>query len=473
MRIPGADEALEHLARWAGRGRWKEECMRAIAAHFEPVCAKAGITQDEIGEMLGELDHQMVETCAFEDFCSRPTASRRGNVIDDYLEQRGWKTSIQARDYLRTLRGSLMSLYEVVEVKPDRGLVLRDLVRGGQPVEVDEKLGSHSAAIWDRIAARILTIGGRQYLSGAVLSFEYEPADAVLRVFRVSPERAKRALAERLPALREEESRELDKLLADPAIALEGGARVFTWIWLAHTLGKLRAPQPTLANFDGEEVVFAKLGLAVAKEHRTEVVRLLDQAPELARESKSNCWSWHRQDGEQAGERPEGGMSLASWDETGALVLGHLELRSKWLTLEVNSAARAERGKQMLMQLLGGLATTPITETQSVQSALEEHRARKRSSAEESAPKLPPEEAAHVMRDLLDRHYRRIIDEPLPALGNLAPREAVGTMEGREKVISWLKYLENGEGHRARSDGMAPYDFSWMWRELGVLEQRR
>ena len=108
------------------------------------------------------------------------------------------------------------------------------------------------------------------------LASSYEPADAVLRVFRVSPERAKRPLAERLPALREEESRELDKLLADPAIALEGGARVFTWIWLAHTLGKLRAPQPTLTNFDGEEVVFAKLGLAVAKEHRTEVVRLLD-----------------------------------------------------------------------------------------------------------------------------------------------------------------------------------------------------
>jgi len=44
MRIPGADEAIEHLARWAGRGRWKEECMDAIAAHFEPVCAKSGIT---------------------------------------------------------------------------------------------------------------------------------------------------------------------------------------------------------------------------------------------------------------------------------------------------------------------------------------------------------------------------------------------------------------------------------------------
>ena len=67
--------------------------MRAIAAHFEPVCAKAGITQDEIGEAFGEFDYQMVEACAFEDFCSRLAASRRGNVIDDYLDQRGWKTS--------------------------------------------------------------------------------------------------------------------------------------------------------------------------------------------------------------------------------------------------------------------------------------------------------------------------------------------------------------------------------------------
>ena len=101
MRIPGTDEALEHLARWAGRGRWKEECMRAIAAHFEPGCAKSGISEDELAEALGEFHYEMVEACAFEDFCSRRPASRRSNVIDDYLDQRGWKASIQARDYLR------------------------------------------------------------------------------------------------------------------------------------------------------------------------------------------------------------------------------------------------------------------------------------------------------------------------------------------------------------------------------------
>jgi hypothetical protein len=91
MRIPGTAEALEHLARWAGRGRWKEECMRAIAAHFEPVCAKSGISEDELAEALGKFHYEMVEACAFEDFCSRRPASRRSNVIDDYLDQRGWK----------------------------------------------------------------------------------------------------------------------------------------------------------------------------------------------------------------------------------------------------------------------------------------------------------------------------------------------------------------------------------------------
>ncbi len=62
---------------------------------------------------------------------------------------------------------------------------------------------------------------------------------------------------------------------------------------------------------------------------------------------------------------------------------------------------------------------------------------------------------------------------PFPAIGEISPREAVGTPEGRAKVIGWLKYLENGESRRAQKQGMPPYDFTWMWRQLGVLEERR
>jgi hypothetical protein len=77
------------------------------------------------------------------------------------------------------------------------------------------------------------------------------------------------------------------------------------------------------------------------------------------------------------------------------------------------------------------------------------------------------------MKEFLDRHYLCVIDEPLPAIGSVSPRSAVGTEEGREKVIGWLKDLENGESLRSRKEGTSPYDFTWMWQELGVLGERR
>lgn len=473
MRIPGAGEALEHIALWAARGRWKEECHRVLDEHLEPVCAKAGIDEGELAELLGEQLYETIQGCAFEDFLSRRIGPKARNVIDDYLDHRAWKESIQGRDYLRALRDSVISIYEVVEVKPGRGLVLRDLIKGGEPVEVDERLGSESAVRWDRLAVRVLTIAGRHHLSGAVLDFPHEAAETVLRIFRESPERLKATLADQLAALTEGEKHGLDEVLCDSTVVLGDAARLISWIWLAHAIKQLTAPPPSLTNFDGEQVVFTKVRFSVAKESRTEVTRLLDEAPELGREPEKLCWSWHRQDGKETGPKAESGLSLASWDDTGALVLGHVDLHGKWLVLEVNSLARADRGKQMLRQLLGGLLGAPVAATQSVESALEEHRGRKRSSARDVAPPLPADEAARVTKAFLDRHYRRVIDEPLPAIGKASPREAVGTPEGREKVIGWLKYLENGERRRAQKEGTPPYDFTWMWRELRVLEERR
>ena len=97
----------------------------------------------------------------------------------------------------------------------------------------------------------------------------------MLRVLRISPERAKRSIAERLPTLTEEQMRELDKLPADRAIAL-GAAGGSSLGYRLPTLGQLRAPRPTLTNFDGEAVVSTKVRPAVAKEHRVEVARFLD-----------------------------------------------------------------------------------------------------------------------------------------------------------------------------------------------------
>ena len=77
------------------------------------------------------------------------------------------------------------------------------------------------------------------------------------------------------------------------------------------------------------------------------------------------------------------------------------------------------------------------------------------------------------MHEGLTDHYRRTLDDPIPALGNRSPRQAAKTAKGRDKVVAWLKMLENASGRQELGDPMASYDFTWMWEELGVGDERR
>ena len=99
--------------------------------------------------------------------------------------------------------------------------------------------------------------------------------------------------------------------------------------------------------------------------------------------------------------------------------------------------------------------------------------ARKPGPERDTVPDLPPEVQAQIVRDMLERHYREVLDQPVPALGNRTPRAAVRSAAGRRKVVAWLKYLENQEQH-ARNNGnpVGDYDFGWMWEELGIAALR-
>jgi len=77
------------------------------------------------------------------------------NIADDYLRRRGWKESVSTREYIAGLRRSVISLYEVSGIVPGESMLLRDLVRGGEPVRVWEKSGSQGLRPWDRIATRL------------------------------------------------------------------------------------------------------------------------------------------------------------------------------------------------------------------------------------------------------------------------------------------------------------------------------
>ena len=107
------------------------------------------------------------------------------------------------------------------------------------------------------------------------------------------------------------------------------------------------------------------------------------------------------------------------------------------------------------------------------ETGIEQMMASSQEHSEQDIVRLPPDEERSIVHQALTDHYRKTLDEPIPALGNQTPREAVKTAKGRKKVIAWLKRLENQSAQPRPEDPMGAYDFTWLWRELGVGDERR
>ena len=187
------------------------------------------------------------------------------------------------------------------------------------------------------------------------------------------------------------------------------------------------------------------------------------------RQENASFWNWVEEPGTSSPtrRRPKAQRLVTTMDD-GAVVLGNLEIKARRLSLTANSEARAIRGQALLAGALGGLVRASLVERTDLEQSMAEARQRP-----PQPPGMPPEVERQVISRALHDHYRRILDEAIPALGNRSPRSAAKTPKGREKVVAWLKMLENHGARHGTDDPMAGYDFGWMWRELGVEHLRR
>jgi hypothetical protein len=139
------DKAIRNIMNWAGSPEWSGEQKAVFDAHLAPVCDRIGISQEELVQELEEHGYGgMLFGLMFEDLLSRRLPPDDKNIINDYLERRGWRESVRGRRYLQRLRDSTLSLYEVVEVSPGQHCDLRDLVRGGETLRVHEHMGTQN-----------------------------------------------------------------------------------------------------------------------------------------------------------------------------------------------------------------------------------------------------------------------------------------------------------------------------------------
>ena len=444
---------LSGLMKFASSPAWADHLGDALDDHLGPAMAEFDFGYEDLPDIVGDHWASVLWGCAFEDLVTRTIEPDGRNLADDYLKRRGWNEAGPAKLYIRALRTSVMSLYEVSEIEPGTGFLARDLLRGGEPVRISERSASQSLKTWDRIGARVVTVGSKQLLSGGVLSFNIEASNTLIAALTDATGKRRSRVK---PAFDDETLRALAPLISTA--------------WLFDTIPRTLGPAvPVLHNNDGEEVVFHRVRFPFARGTTQALIgERLDAVPVLQREN-AQFWNWlgsKSASGGKATGRATSGVMMPD----GTPVLGTIELKGRALILGVTSAERAARGRALITDALDGLVGSPLTEIETVEQAL----AARREKPREPEPTIAPEIATPLVHGMLDRQYRALLDEPVPMLGDVTPRAAARTKAGRDRLAEWLKHLENISGRVADpSDPMATYDFTWLWRELGVEGLRR
>jgi hypothetical protein len=180
----------------------------------------------------------------------------------------------------------VMSLYEVSDIVRDTSFRARDLVRRGEPVLISERSATRSLKQWDRIATRVVQVGSRTQISGAVLPFEFDSSEELLRLLRKLAKRA------------EKEKQKFANLVGsgvdNPAIVsgfsdaavLRAVTPTITTLWLIDAIDSALSPLiPEVRNAEGDELLFCTVHYPLAAGTTSSDIRsALGRCPELRQE---------------------------------------------------------------------------------------------------------------------------------------------------------------------------------------------
>ena len=392
--------------------------------------AKEHFSDDEFGEFMNQAGEAV--KVAFLDILAADFVLRWGwTPIERFLGDADASGGLHpaAREYVEAWGRASMGLYEVQSVVPGKSLVLKDLL-ARRSVTVLERSASQSLHKWDAIFTRVVRMGDVGLLTGPVL------------------EVPRRKLQWVIDALKKAKDRPGDKSVT--------WARFFKkhwddipYLWFLMCVSPFKGL--TLQNFDGDELrdISVEYRLVVGGGGRASA--RLDAIEELNR-NYDDAWTWSE-------ERDRGRLENVS--------LAWVSLEGDSVVLRVNSREREARVCRRIDRSLGELVLQVERSDEAVDADSLQRGPRPADDGHDSEP-IPMDVQRQVIHQMLAAHYRRWLDEPVPALDGLTPRQAVVKRSHRQRVVAILKNLEVESARRGSDDPATGFDFGWLWKELGL-----
>lgn len=346
-------------------------------------------------------------------------------LIDLYMENNR-KLSLDKHKVLIMMKNSIISLYEVQEVFPEKGLLLKDLLMGGE-YDIREKAATRSVRKWDIFAARLLLVDGNYIMSGSVYPYNLREKERILDDIRA-----------------EYEDYKIEYPDASMDDFLKYNSENFNFYWY----DLIQNPTPIkLHTTSGEPMLISRAVFEI--KDREAVTKGLPKI--MGFDQGKDAFTWYD-------KRDKEGS---------ATILGRAEIKDNKLILESNSKKRLEKGKKLILE---ALSDAIVHKVDTFQDPMEAMKSYKESSPEKPKNELPMEIQQQVYTQFMQKHCEKWLKDKIPALDGRTPMQAVKTEEGKRKVIELLKSFENSEEHN-KKEGRPYYDISWMWGKLGLIRE--
>lgn len=400
------DVALRELVRYSGRGEFAAAIRRTAEAMAAPLDEEA---DDYLSEHF-DLDRKLM--CLYAACTERP--ARGGDSVATLLVRKeGSRQPARVRALLAQWAAQPFSLYEVLEVFEDQGVVLRDHLRLFT-VRVAEVTGTRQIrpGWWMAVRVRIRP-DGTPVMDPPILAF---------------PPGARQAIDEWL-----------DEVVDDQPIDPREHAIDLFHLWEMSVAEAIGQPAPELVDQHGDRVVLCEAEFRVADGEAMAAALAAHPDWDLdeSAEGADRCWNW-----------------FEPLEDDFRRLLGRLQLQGNAAVLKVSSRERLDRARSVL-ESIAGVEFVAVTETDPRQAEDQDDD----ESDDTAAPALDVDRE-EVVRQAMDRHYRKWVDESVPMFGGRTARQMAKIDPAAVSRAIWS--IIHG------ANGGLRYDASWMYAELGV-----
>jgi len=357
-------------------------------------------------------------------------------LVADFLEKNYEHLDSLSNRYLQSALADPLSFWQVEAVKKGRGAILKDLLLGRE-VFVEDETASRHLNKWDVILANLIELDGTYGFN-------------ILGPFSLPASVKEDILDEFSDMLKGETEKESIQELFQLDIDL-------IWFYFDLMEDLVTAEPPEMRNMDGERIVITRSLYKFDPSDRQAILNILstkedfDHGPIASGERLIFVWT-----------KKVDSSSLEH------VVKGTIEIRQEYLETECNSA---ERDKE-LRKTLWGLLSDKITHKKTTSEKLDPSQLTA-ASTKGQADRIDilrledlPEDVQAGITEKMEAIYMSWADKPVPALGNLTPREAVKDESGKEMVISLINDWENTQARM--EDPQFIFDFNKLRKELGL-----